>query len=688
MTRLIYKNIYRFEACRLTRTLEWGKTLAKLALDIALLSVGLYALGSGVAGLWPKGAVLAPVFSAVGSLGLLAGGLAGLASLPQALSWPGVFAVTAIAWRMTPLAAFFIVIIGLVGLFVSVYGAGYMTQYSGRQSAPLLSAGVLLFLAAMAAVVLAGNVFTFLASWESMSIVSYLLVSFEHERPEIQKAGLVYVVMTHLGTVFLTLAFLLVAGYAGSYSFAAMHAVLMPIWAKTLVFVFALLGFGTKAGLVPLHVWLPRAHPVAPSHVSALMSGVMLKTALYGFILVVFQFLGGGQGLWGAVLVAVGAVSALLGVIHALAQRDFKRMLAYSSIENMGLIFMGLGMTLIFESRHAGALASLALLATLAHTINHAVFKSLLFLGAGAVLSRTHTADMDLLGGLIRTMPWTAAFTLVGSLAIAAMPPFNGFVGEWLLFQSAFALGASALSPAMQLAAVGAVGALAMTGALVAMAFVRSFGTMFLALPRSDQARRATDEVPLSMRLGMGGLAALCVAMGIFPAGWTGWLQSPIAAVLGRPMAVVPPRLALAGISGGDAHWVPLLVLGPALAAALGAAIVRRRTSRGETWACGGTLTPAMTYTASGYSKPVRIAFQRIVRPSRMLQQTAGDLYFPVRYVYVSGVGAFAEAYLYRPAVALVLRAALFVRRIQNGQVQSYLAYLFLTLLVVLLWVR
>ncbi|KPV41915.1 hypothetical protein AN477_20205 [Alicyclobacillus ferrooxydans] len=630
----------------------------------------------------------------VTSLGFVFCAVVGLFVPPQYVSIAhGAFALTALSFRMNALAGFFVLVIGIVGLFASVYGIGYVREYAGRKSISLLVSGVLIFLGTMVSVVLAGNVFTFLVSWECMSIVSFLLVIYEHEQHEVQSAGFIYVVMTHIGTVFLTISFLIIAHYSGSLSFHVMDTNHMPDGMKTLVFLFALIGFGTKAGLVPLHIWLPRAHPVAPSHVSALMSGVMIKMAMYGFILVVFEFLRVGPVWWGILVSCIGAITALLGVLHALAQRDQKRMLAYSSIENMGIIFMGLGVSLIFTSLHAPIFAAFSLLASLVHALNHALFKSLLFLGAGAVLSKTHTKNMDRLGGIIRKMPWTAGFTLMGALSISAMPPFNGFVGEWMLLQSAFGLATSEHSPWISVFAVLMVGAFTMTGALVAMAFVRSFGSTFLALPRSESAQLA-NEADMPMRIGMAGLAGLCLLTGLFPTRWVEMLGRPVREITDVTLIINPFRFGFSDIEHANGHLSLISVLMTSVLALIFLwwilRLVGRRTSmvRQETWACGGMLTPLMTYTASGYSKPVRVAFQQILRPSRTLKRTEGSVYFPSKFVYVSKFTSFAETYLYRPVIQTVLRMARIVRAIQNGQVQSYLAYLFVTLIVILILVK
>lgn len=630
----------------------------------------------------------------VTSLGLVMSAVKAMFEPPQYVTFvDSAFAFTSLSFRMNALTGFFLLLIGIVGLFASVYGIGYVKEYAGRKDVSLLVAGALVFLATMASVVLAGNVFTFLVSWECMSIVSFLLVIYEHEQEEVRNAGFIYVVMTHIGTVFLTISFLIIARYSDSLSFNLMNTNHMPNVIKTIVFLFALIGLGTKAGLVPFHIWLPRAHPVAPSHVSALMSGVMIKIAMYGFLLIVFEFLKGGPIWWGILVSCIGAITALLGVLHALVQRDQKRMLAYSSIENMGLIFLGLGLSLIFMSLHDPILAAFSLLASLVHAFNHALFKSLLFFGAGAVLSKTHTKNMDRLGGIIRKMPWTACFTLMGALSISAMPPFNGFIGEWMLFQSAFALAMSVHSPWMGIYAVLLVGSLTMTGALVAMAFVRSFGSTFLALPRSEYVESA-NEVGMLMRIGMAGLAGLCLFIGIFPARWVSMLGNSIREITGMSLKMNPFQFGMNDIARADGRLLLIPVLMTSILALIFLwgilRLVGRRTSavRMETWACGGTLTPLMTYTASGYSKPVRVTFQQIFRPSRTLQRTEGSEYFPSKFVYFSKVTSFAETYLYHPIIQTVLSMARLVRAIQNGQVQSYLAYLFVTLIVLLILVK
>lgn len=663
------------------------------ALYTALVSLVVFVLSASLNLISRRGRLIGLYGGVLASAGLAAGGLQGLL-YPQGsvVQWRGIFDFSSVMFRMDELSAFFVFLLGAAGIFVHVYAIGYVRAYQQVGSVSFLIAGGLVFMATMSSVFLAGNVYTFLLSWEAMSLSSFLLVVYD-KRQNPQWAGFIYLVMTHLGTVFLIVAFFVLAHYAHSYSFQSMHAVHMPATAKNLVYLLVLLGFATKAGLVPLHVWLPRAHPVAPSHISALMSGVMIKTAVYGYILVVFQFLSTGPLWWGATTALAGGLSALVGILQALGQSDLKRMLAYSSIENMGLLFLGLGVSWILLMSHHPQLAAFALLAVLYHALNHAAFKSLLFLGAGAVYSQSHTKDMDLLGGLIRSMPWTALFTLVGALSIAAIPPFAGFSSEWMLFLSIFGMATAPDSLWIGVLGVSLLVVLAFTAALVAMAFVRSFGFTFLAVPRSDAARHVR-EVDMPMKLGMAGLSALCVGLGILPGFWTHVFARPVSLVTGiqpelghglslpLPVAHLASHLSLATVAVAMAAGLALAWLVPRW---LGG---RTTTARGDTWACGGELAPRMTYTASSYSKPIRVAFGSVLRPSRSLASTGGTHYFPTGYRYASQLSALAEVYLYRPVLFALMKTANLVRTIQNGQVQSYLVYLLAVLILLLLMVK
>ena len=372
----------------------------------------------------------------------------------------------------------------------------------------------------MILVVTAQHALFFLLVWEIMSLTSYFLVIYERHEEENIKAGTLYFIMTHVGTAFILFAFLLLYRATGSFDFGAIGkgmAAASP-FVRNAVFIFALIGFGAKAGIIPFHIWLPAAHPAAPSHVSALMSGVMIKTGIYMLARICWDMLPGPPPLWwGLLILIIGSISSLLGVLYALSEHDLKRLLAYHSIENIGIILLGLGSSLVFLSAGMKTLALLGLIAALYHTLNHATFKALLFLGAGAVIAETHTRNIEGYGGLIRVMPQTAFFFLVGSLAISALPPFNGFFSEWMTFQSLF-LGVNSFNLATKMIFIAAIGALAFTGGLAAACFVKAFGVTFLARPRSEAATHA-KESPLPLRIGMAALALLTLILGVFAGG-------------------------------------------------------------------------------------------------------------------------------------------------------------------------
>ena len=452
------------------------------------------------------------------ALGVMAGIVGLVAPEPMTASVPSTLPFLAFAIRLDPLAALFLLTIALTGLAVSVYALGYVTEFYGRASLGLLGSLYNAFLASMTLVILADNGFFFLIVWELMSLISYFLVVTEHEKADVRHAGFFYLIMMHIGTAFIILTFLGLFEGTGSFSFEAFRHPQQPLpeGLRTLVFLAALIGFGTKAGIVPLHVWLPRAHPAAPTHISALMSGVMIKTAIYALIRVYFDFLG-GQFLWwwGFAVLVIGAISALLGVMYALMEHDLKSLLAFHSVENIGIILLGVGAGMIFLTYGLKEFAALGLLAGLYHTINHAMFKALLFLGAGSLVYATHTRNMEEYGGLLRRMPWTGACFLIGAVSIAALPPTNGFVSEWLVFQSLFL---SFHLPALFLKLMLPIAAamLALTGVLALACFAKAFGMSFLALPRSPHARRAA-EAPPAMRIGMAVLALVCAVLGLAP---------------------------------------------------------------------------------------------------------------------------------------------------------------------------
>ncbi len=657
-----------------------------------------YAFGAAAAVLSP-GERAARRWTAAGAVIGAAAGLALAAAVfmtgePFVLDVPALLSPgDGLAFRLDALGAFFLALVGLVAVPCAIYGAGYSAAYAGRYSLRFLGAVLNLFLLTMSLVPCAGNILTFLLMWEGMSLTSYFLVLTEADEPATIDAGGWYLAMTHAGLALILAAFLLLAAGAPTTAFGDLRAAagaLSPAM-RNAIFVLALLGFGSKAGLMPLHVWLPRAHPAAPSHVSALMSGVMIKLGVYGVLRVALDLLGGGPAWWGALLIILGGASAVLGVLYALMENDLKRLLAYSSVENVGLIFVGVGAGALFLSLGMLPAAALAFSAGLYHALNHAVFKGLLFLGAGAVLHATHTRDMNRLGGLIRRLPWTAFFFLTGSMAIAGLPPLNGFVSEWLLFQSLLpGIGSAAplVAPLMTLG----VGILALTGGLAAAGFVKAFGITFLAIPRSAAAERA-HEAPLSMRIGMAILAVACAGFGL--------AAVPALSVLAGVVAVGARLPAVTGLGGGVSLATPggLAQMSPVLVAVgLGLAVAgvwagvrlaggRRGLRLADTWGCGRVVqTPRMEYTSTAFAEPLRRVFAELYRPTQDLSIDVHpeSRYFVQSIEYRSEIVPWFERYLYAPLIARVRLWGARTRALQSGSAHAYLSYLVIALLALL----
>jgi hydrogenase-4 component B len=663
-----------------------------------LLMVGGYGAGALGALLRCRGGVARALTAAGAMVGaaaglglgldvLLAGAAFGL-ELPALLTIAGGFAL-----RLDALGAFFLVVISLVAVPAALYGAAYSEVYEGRRALPLLGVMLNLFLLTMSLVPLADNVVTFLAAWEGMSLTSYFLVMTESDEPETLRAGGWYLAMTQFGLAFLLATFLLLAGDGGT-SFGELRAAapsLSPA-VRAAVFLLALVGFGSKAGLVPLHVWLPLAHPAAPSHVSALMSGVMIKMGVYGLLRVGLDLLGGGPAWWGGLVLAAGALSALLGVLYALMEHDLKRLLAYHSVENIGIIFIGLGAGWMFQSYGLGTLAALGFVGGLYHTINHACFKSLLFLGAGGVLHATGSRNMEELGGLIKRMPRTALFFLVGAAAISALPPLNGFVSEWLVFQAL--LGGAAI-PRSEVAVLMpvAVALLALTSGLAAACFVKAFGITFLGMPRSGEADRAR-EVPLAMQCGMAVLALACVALGLGAFVMVPALGAVLAGQSGMPPVAVAFSLRLPlEVPGAVGRMSPtFLLLGLVLLlAAVPLALRLFGAARGlrvsDTWGCGRIAqTPRMQYTATAFAEPLRRVFAELYRPSEDLSIDfhPNSRYFVQSIEYRTRILPWFERYLYEPVIAWVKVWAARARAVQSGSVHAYLSYLVAALVALL----
>jgi hydrogenase-4 component B len=535
-------------------------------------------------------------------------------TLPLGLPWLGAH------FRIDMLSAFFLVVVNLGGAAASLFALGYGRHEENPQRVlPFYPA----YLAAMNLVVMADDAFSFLVSWESMSLTSWALVIAHHQVRENLRAGYVYLLMASFGTLALLLSFGLLAGASGTYAFDAIRAAHTSAGLASLVLILTLIGAGSKAGVVPLHVWLPLAHPAAPSHISALMSGVMTKVAVYGFIRIVFDLLGTPEWWWSLVVLPVGGVTAVMGVLYALMQRDLKRVLAYSTIENIGIIFAALGLALAFKAEGRSVAAALALTAGLFHVFNHSLFKSLLFFGAGAVLTATGTRDMEQLGGLIHRMPQTAFVFLLGCVAISALPPLNGFVSEWLTFQ-AILLSPQLPSWGMKLM-VPAVGALlALSAALAAACFVRAFGISFLGRARSPAAEKAQETDNYSLAA-MYVLTALCLTAGILPGLFIDALEPVVQSLTGgrMPVQVSVEWLSIVPIGESRSSYNGLLVfVFMILSGSLAAFAIHRLASdklrRGPAWGCGYPDASLVTqYTADSFAQPIRRVFGTVVFRAR-----------------------------------------------------------------------
>lgn len=603
------------------------------------------------------------------------------AVLPLGLPWIGAH------FRLDALSTFFLVIVNFGGAMASLYGLGYGRHESvPHRVLPFFPA----FLAGMNLVVLADDAFTFLLSWEFMSLASWALVMAHHRDQDNARAGYIYLVMASFGTLALLLAFGLLAGPDGNYTFEAMRTASSTPLVTAFVLGLMLLGAGSKAGLVPLHVWLPLAHPAAPSHVSALMSGVMTKVAVYGFIRVIFDLLGEPPWWSGVVVLFFGGLTAVLGILYALMEKDLKRLLAYSTIENVGVIFVSLGLALAFKANAMPSAAALALTAALFHVLNHSFFKSLLFFGAGAVLTATGERDMEKLGGLISRMPLTSFAFLVGCVAISALPPFNGFVSEWLTFQAILQSpdlpqwGLKVMVPA-----VG--GLLALSAALASACFVKAFGITFLGRPRSAAVELA-HEVDRYSLAAMFILAALCLLAGILPGLVIDGLSSVTLPLIGSrmPVQMAQPWLSIVPIAASRSSYNGLLVfLFIAFSASAAAYVIHRFAShalrRGPAWGCGfPDVVPTSQYTAVSFAQPIRRVFGTFVfRARETVEMVAPGETGPAR-LHVEMHDVIWET-LYQPIARAVDFATDRLNHLQFLTIRRYLTLVFLFLIVLLL---
>lgn len=597
--------------------------------------------------------------------------------------------------RVDNLSAFFVLCLAVLTFAVSLYSIGYMKHYFAKNNIGVFNCLFNIFILSMILVITSSNLISFLISWEIMSLVSYALVVFESTQPENSRAGLIYIIMTHIGTAFIMIAFMLIYINTGSLEISSAGELLTP-QIKNILFILFMLGFGVKAGVIPLHVWLPYAHPAALSNISALMSGIMIKTAVYGLLRFILVVLGASNPWWGVIILSLGVISTVLGIAYALMEHNYKRLLAYSSIENIGIILIGLGISLTAYSENQMTIAGIALLAALFHVINHSLFKGALFLGAGAIHYATHTKNLEDLGGLMKRLPYTGIFVLLASLSISALPPFNGFVSEWLTFQSLFQV-LTSFSIGLKILAMISVAALGMAGAMAAACFIKFIGIAFLGLPRSEQAQNA-HEVPIPMLIGIGLLVMLCLLAGLFPQFILMLVDSVTQELFA--ISILPdlrgfsflPYFPLQ-INNTEFSPIIVLILGIAFLLVFYTIInfVGRNTQERlfTTWDCGfGGLSPRMQYTATGFSKPLRIVFRLLYRPKRELQLKKGPSpYYPHEQHYVVSTETVFEKYIYRPMASALTHWARKTRfYVQTGSVHIYLIYILFALILLLVY--
>lgn len=627
------------------------------------------------------GPVLACAIGSIPAIRVLTG--ASLESLVTSWSMPlGAFSIA-----LDGLSAFFLLAILGLGAFSAIYGLGYLRPYREQKAAGLSWFQFNVLLASMAMVVSARNALLFLLAWETMSLSSFFLVAFENEKAEVRRASWTYMIATHIGTAFLLVMFLLLGKSSGSLDFSGLGGLTPQL--ATVSFVLAVVGFGTKAGIVPSHVWLPEAHPAAPSHVSAVMSGVMIKTGIYG-MLRVLPFLGPVPPWWGWALIAIGLLSGILGVLFALAQHDLKRLLAYHSVENIGIIVMGMGVGLLGLSTGSPMLAFFGFAGSLLHVVNHAMFKGLLFMGAGSVAHGAHTREIDHLGGLLKRMPWTAGTFLIGSIAISGLPPLNGFVSEFLIYIGSFR-GASTTGGGTAVALFAVIAGLALIGGLATACFTKAFGMVFLGEARSEgplHARESNRSMVIPMMI----LAAGCFAIGllgflviqVMPAVLAGLIES---LRFGSNYPAI--RVELLTATG----YLKSITSGALIILALTGliALLRRRLLSGRevretgTWDCGyARPTARMQYTASSFAQPI-LDFFNVFQPGwKRLKAPRG--YFPTTASFETEALDTSQERVYRPIFEAVEYFLSKLRVMQHGRIQLYVLYIVLTLAILIAW--
>jgi hydrogenase-4 component B len=633
------------------------------------------------------GSIVASVMTAVVAIHVI-----GSASAIDGTLFRHAASETELVYSVTPLSAWFLMVLGLIAVPVALYSAGYFAHALARPRTAAVGAAFNAMVGGLEVVFVADSVMAFLCGWEVMTLATAALVATEHESRASRRAAYLFLVMSHVGTGCLVTGFMILASSAGSLSFPAVlsgQVVSGPV--RDGVFALFFIGFGVKAGLIPFHVWLPEAHPAAPSSVSAFMSAVLITAGIYGLFKVCAFGLGTPDVNWALVFMAVGTLSALLGVLYALTQTDIKRLLAYSTIENSGIMSLGLGAAMMALAHGHSTVATVAVAASLMHVLNHAIFKGLLFLGAGGVVMATGTRRIEQFGGLMRRMPWTGLFFLVGALAISGLPLLNGFPSEWLTFQ-ALLLGFTSTPGLVRLNFPLAAALLALTSALAAACFVRAFGISFLALPRNPAAS-AAHESPALMLGPLGFLATLCVGLGLFPGFVLRGLEAVTASLPGLrpPGAMAWGRLGMSSTLTSFDHVAPAM-FGFALLGGfiVSTALTRRRglaVRQAPTWGCGGELTPRSEYTATAFSKPLLMIFGAVYRPTRQVDAVAEvSPYFVEEVRYRAEIEPTFERYLYGPLGRGVVRMARGMKVLQAGSLHTYLAYVLVLAVILLMW--
>jgi formate hydrogenlyase subunit 3/multisubunit Na+/H+ antiporter MnhD subunit len=578
------------------------------------------------------------------------------------------------------LSAFFLLPILGLGALSAIYGLGYLRPYREQKLLGVAWFQFNVLIAGMMMVVLARNALLFLVAWEVMSLSSFFLVAFENEKREVRKASWIYMIATHIGTAFLFVMFLLLGQNANSLEFSRLGHLTPQL--SSVCFALAVIGFGTKAGIIPSHVWLPEAHPAAPSHVSALMSGVMIKTGIYG-ILRMLAFLGPAPLWWGVGLIAIGLLSGILGVLFALAQHDLKRLLAYSSVENIGIIVMGIGVGLLGLCAGSPMLAFFGFTGALLHVLNHAMFKGLLFMGAGSVAHGAHTREMDQLGGLLKQMPWTAGTFLVGAVAISGLPPLNGFVSEFFIYIGSFR-GASSMGGGIAVALFAVIAGLALIGGLATACFTKAFGMVFLGEARSENARHAR-EADGSMLIPIVVLAAGCLAVGLL--GFLAIRAMPmVLAGIIEPATIQAEVLTASGYLKSIAAGALTILLLTGLITLLRFRLLSgRQVGEAGTWDCGyARPTARMQYTASSFSQPILDFFNVFQSGWKRLRAPRG--YFPTTASFETEALDTSQEKVYRPIFETVEHFLSKLRVMQSGRIQLYVLYIVLTLVFLFVW--